>query len=45
VFVERDNRLDLKTLAKLTGDRKVETVPLKEIQPLTGYGKRSSGSA
>jgi Cys-tRNA(Pro)/Cys-tRNA(Cys) deacylase len=30
-------RLDLKALAKLTGDRKVETVALKEVQPLTGY--------
>ena len=30
-------RLDLKALAKLTGDRKAETVPLKEVQPLTGY--------
>jgi Cys-tRNA(Pro)/Cys-tRNA(Cys) deacylase len=30
-------RLDLKALAELTGDRKVETVPLKEVQPLTGY--------
>jgi Cys-tRNA(Pro)/Cys-tRNA(Cys) deacylase len=30
-------RLDLKALAKLTGDRKVETVSLKEVQPLTGY--------
>src|ERR1043165_7313502 len=30
-------RLDLKALAKLTGDRKVDTVPLKEVQPLTGY--------
>ena len=29
--------LDLKALAKLTGDRKVETVPLREVQPLTGY--------
>ena len=29
--------LDLKGLAKLTGDRKVDTVPLKEVQPLTGY--------
>lgn len=29
--------LDLKALAKLTGDRKVELVPLKEVQPLTGY--------
>lgn len=31
------SRLDLKALAKLTGDRRVETVPLKEVQPLTGY--------
>ncbi len=30
-------QLDLKALAKLTGDRKMETVPLKEVQPLTGY--------
>jgi Cys-tRNA(Pro)/Cys-tRNA(Cys) deacylase len=29
--------LDLKALAKLTGDRKVDTVSLKEVQPLTGY--------
>lgn len=29
--------LDLKALARLSGDRKVETVPLKELQPLTGY--------
>ena len=35
--VPGDGRLDLKALAKLTGDRKVETVPLKEVQPLTGY--------
>jgi Cys-tRNA(Pro)/Cys-tRNA(Cys) deacylase len=35
--VPGDRRLDLKALAKLTGDRKVETVPLKEVQPLTGY--------
>jgi Cys-tRNA(Pro)/Cys-tRNA(Cys) deacylase len=30
-------RLDLKALAKLSRDRKVETVPLKDVQPLTGY--------
>jgi Cys-tRNA(Pro)/Cys-tRNA(Cys) deacylase len=30
-------QLDLKALAKVTGDRKVETVPLKEVQPLTSY--------
>ena len=35
--VPGDCHLDLKALAKLTGDRKVETVPLKEVQPLTGY--------
>lgn len=29
--------LSLKALAKVTGDRKVETVPLKEVQSLTGY--------
>jgi Cys-tRNA(Pro)/Cys-tRNA(Cys) deacylase len=29
--------LDLKALAKLAADRKMELVPLKELQPLTGY--------
>jgi Cys-tRNA(Pro)/Cys-tRNA(Cys) deacylase len=29
--------LDLKALARLTGDRKVEMAPLREVQPLTGY--------
>jgi Cys-tRNA(Pro)/Cys-tRNA(Cys) deacylase len=29
--------LDYKALAKLSGDRKVELVSLKEVQPLTGY--------
>jgi Cys-tRNA(Pro)/Cys-tRNA(Cys) deacylase len=29
--------LDLKALAKLSGNRRAETVPLKEVQPLTGY--------
>ena len=29
--------LDYKALAKLTGDRKIEMVHLKEVQPLTGY--------
>jgi Cys-tRNA(Pro)/Cys-tRNA(Cys) deacylase len=29
--------LDLKLFAELAGDRKAELVPLKEIQPLTGY--------
>ena len=35
--VPGDAELDLKALARLTGDRKVDTVPLKEVQPLTGY--------
>jgi Cys-tRNA(Pro)/Cys-tRNA(Cys) deacylase len=29
--------LDLKALARLTGDRKVEMLPLKEVQGTTGY--------
>jgi Cys-tRNA(Pro)/Cys-tRNA(Cys) deacylase len=29
--------LDLKALARATGDRKIDTVPLVEVQPLTGY--------
>jgi Cys-tRNA(Pro)/Cys-tRNA(Cys) deacylase len=29
--------LNLKALAKLSGNRKVEPVSLKEVQPLTGY--------
>ncbi|XHX80335.1 MAG: Cys-tRNA(Pro) deacylase [Stenomitos frigidus ULC029] len=32
-----NTQLDLKALAKLAGDRNIETVPLKEVQPLTGY--------
>ena len=35
--VPGDQELDLKALARLTGDRKVDTVSLKEVQPLTGY--------
>ena len=30
-------QLDLKALAHLTGDKKIDTVALKEVQPLTGY--------
>lgn len=30
-------RLDLKALAKLRGERKVDTVALSQVQPLTGY--------
>jgi Cys-tRNA(Pro)/Cys-tRNA(Cys) deacylase len=29
--------LDLKALAKLSGNRKMEMAPLKDVQPLTGY--------
>jgi Cys-tRNA(Pro)/Cys-tRNA(Cys) deacylase len=29
--------LDLRALAKLTGDRRMDLVSLKEVQPLTGY--------
>lgn len=29
--------LDLKAMAKATGDRKVEMIPLKDVQPVTGY--------
>jgi Cys-tRNA(Pro)/Cys-tRNA(Cys) deacylase len=32
-----DAELDLKALARAAGDRKMETVALKEVQPLTGY--------
>ena len=32
-----DAELDLKALARLSGDRRVELVPLKKVQPLTGY--------
>jgi Cys-tRNA(Pro)/Cys-tRNA(Cys) deacylase len=32
-----NSELDGKALARLTGDRKVELVPLKEVQQLTGY--------
>lgn len=35
--VPGDASLDPKALARLAGDSRVETVPLKEVQPLTGY--------
>jgi Cys-tRNA(Pro)/Cys-tRNA(Cys) deacylase len=35
--VPGDAELDEKALARLTGDRRVELVPLREVQPLTGY--------
>jgi Cys-tRNA(Pro)/Cys-tRNA(Cys) deacylase len=35
--VPGDAELDLKALARASGDRKTDVVPLKEVQPLTGY--------
>ena len=35
--VPGDGELDLKKLATLRGDRKMEMATLKEVQPLTGY--------
>lgn len=35
--VPGDHELDLKALAKITGSRKMELAPLKDVQPLTGY--------
>ena len=35
--VPGNSEVDEKALARLTGDRRVEMVPLKEIQGLTGY--------
>ena len=35
--IPADCELDLKSLAEAHGDRKVQLVPLKEVQPLTGY--------
>ncbi len=35
--VPGDAELDLKAMAKATGDKQVALVPLKEVQPLTGY--------
>ena len=35
--VPGNSELDLKALAKLVGDRKMELTPLKDVQPLTGY--------
>lgn len=32
-----NTELDLKAVAKVTGNRKVEMVPLRDVQPLTGY--------
>jgi Cys-tRNA(Pro)/Cys-tRNA(Cys) deacylase len=35
-FVPGHCELDLKALAKATGHKKIDTVPLKEVEPLTG---------
>jgi Cys-tRNA(Pro)/Cys-tRNA(Cys) deacylase len=35
--VPGNTNVDEKAMAKLTGDRRVEMVPLKEVQALTGY--------
>jgi len=35
--VPGDSRLDLKALAQVSGNRKVEPAPLAEVLPLTGY--------
>lgn len=35
--VPAGSTLDLKALARLSGDKSIDTVPLKEVQPLTGY--------
>ena len=35
--VPANTELDEKALARATGDRRIELVPLKEVQPLTGY--------
>src|SRR5260370_34730273 len=37
VVVPGNAELDLKALARITGDRKVEMVPLNQVQQLTGY--------
>lgn len=37
VCIPGDAELDLKELAQASGNKRVELVPLKEVQPLTGY--------
>lgn len=36
-LVPAGQELDLKALARLSGNASIDTVPLKELQPLTGY--------
>jgi Cys-tRNA(Pro)/Cys-tRNA(Cys) deacylase len=40
--ISATDELDLKALAHQTGDRKVDMVPLKEVQAATGYISRRS---
>lgn len=35
--IKGDGELDLKALAKVSGNKRAELVPLKEVLPLTGY--------
>jgi Cys-tRNA(Pro)/Cys-tRNA(Cys) deacylase len=35
--IAANSELDPKALARVTGDRRVELAPLKDVQPLTGY--------
>ncbi|NJL87148.1 MAG: Cys-tRNA(Pro) deacylase [Leptolyngbyaceae cyanobacterium SM1_1_3] len=35
--IPSNTQLNLKALARVSGDRKIDTVPLKQVQPLTGY--------
>lgn len=37
VCIQGDHELNLKSLASISGNKKVEVVSLKEVQPLTGY--------
>jgi hypothetical protein len=39
--ISGNDELDFKALAHHTGDRKVEMVPLKEVQEATGHSRRS----
>lgn len=36
-IVPADHELDLKKIAKVSGNKKVEMLPMKELEPLTGY--------
>jgi len=35
--IQGDHELNLKALASLSGNKKIEVVSLREVQPLTGY--------